>query len=151
MKWLNKKKTDEIWASLKRSNMKLLVWSLRRFFFCVCLFADAPDDDKKKFFCRCSFRDVLVNNAVANMPRHSSLSVTVCEPAAMSEAVVMEASRADGFLESSCAVGDSAASLDDAILDTAKYVHINTFTLTPLSRDTWFPTWALEEGSFLPV
>lgn len=33
MKWLNKKKTDEIWASLKRSNMKLLVWSLRRFFF----------------------------------------------------------------------------------------------------------------------
>lgn len=100
------------------------------------------------FFCTCSFRDVLHNNTVADMPHHLSLSVTVCEPTAMSEAVVMEASRADGFLESSCAVGDSAASLDDAILDTAKYVHINTFTLTPLS---WFPTWVLEEGSFQPV
>lgn len=55
------------------------------------------------------------------MPRRSCLSVTVCEPSAMSEAVVMvEASRGGGFLESSCAVGNSSASLDDAIVDTAK-------------------------------
>lgn len=44
-----------------------------------------------------------------------SVSVTVCEPGAMSEAVAMESSSAGGILESSC-----AASLDDAIVDTAK-------------------------------
>lgn len=44
-----------------------------------------------------------------------SVSVTVCEPGAMSEAVAMESSSAGGILESSC-----AASLDDAIADTAK-------------------------------
>ncbi|XP_047443161.1 long-chain-fatty-acid--CoA ligase ACSBG2 isoform X2 [Mugil cephalus] len=37
----------------------------------------------------------------------------------MSEAVVMEPPRADGFMESSCGTGDSAASLDDGIVDTA--------------------------------
>ena len=63
---------------------------------------------------------------LSNEPCHSSLlSVTVCEPTAMSEAVVME-SRAGGFLESSCGAGDSAASLDDGIVDAAKYVHTNT-------------------------
>lgn len=55
-------------------------------------------------------------------PRHSSLSVTVCEPTAMSEAGVREASSAGGLLESSCAVGDSSAWLDDAVLDATKYV-----------------------------
>lgn len=49
MKWLNKKKTDEIWASLKRSNMKLLVWSLRRFFF-VFVFLQMHLMMIKKFF-----------------------------------------------------------------------------------------------------
>lgn len=44
-----------------------------------------------------------------------SVSVTVCEPGAMSEAVAIESSSAGGILESSC-----AASLDDAIVDTAK-------------------------------
>lgn len=53
------------------------------------------------------------------MPRRSCLSVTVCEPSAMSEAVVMEASTGGSFLKSSCAVGDSSASLD-AVVDTAK-------------------------------
>uniref|UniRef100_A0A3Q3W420 Long-chain-fatty-acid--CoA ligase ACSBG2 n=1 Tax=Mola mola TaxID=94237 RepID=A0A3Q3W420_MOLML len=59
------------------------------------------------------------------------LSVTECAPAAMSEAV--ETSRVDGFRESSCAVGARAASLNDGAVDTAKYVHVNTFTLKPLS------------------
>lgn len=58
--------------------------------------------------------------AFADVPRHSCLSVTVCEPSAMSEAVVMEASSGGSFLQSSCAVGDSSASLNDAIVDTAK-------------------------------
>lgn len=40
----------------------------------------------------------------------------------MSEAVVMGPPRTDGFLESSCGAGDSAASLDDGVVDTAKYV-----------------------------
>lgn len=44
-----------------------------------------------------------------------SVLVTVCEPGAMSEAVAVESSSAGGILESSC-----AASLDDAIVDTAK-------------------------------
>lgn len=47
------------------------------------------------------------------------MQLTVCEPTAMSEAAGMEPPRAVGFLESSCGVGDSAASLDDAIVDTA--------------------------------
>lgn len=67
---------------------------------------------------------MLVKYTAANKP--SSLSVTVCEPAAMSEAAVMEPHRAGGFLESSCGVADSAASLDDGIMDTAKYVRTNT-------------------------
>ncbi|XP_030289549.1 long-chain-fatty-acid--CoA ligase ACSBG2 isoform X1 [Sparus aurata] len=47
------------------------------------------------------------------------MRLTLCESTDMSEAVVMEPPRADGFLESSCGVGDSAASLDDCIVDTA--------------------------------
>ena len=53
----------------------------------------------------------------------SPLSVTACEATAMSEAVVMDPPRADGFLESQCGAGDIAGSLDDVIVDTAKYVH----------------------------
>lgn len=45
--------------------------------------------------------------------------MTLCEPA-MSEAVVLEPAGPGGLLESSC-----AASLDDGIVDTAKYVHTN--------------------------
>lgn len=70
--------------------------------------------------------DVFVENTVANKPCRSSLSVTACEPTAMSEAVVMEPPRTGGFLESSCGAGSSAASLDDGIVDTAKYVQANT-------------------------
>lgn len=50
----------------------------------------------------------------------------------MSEAVVMEPPRPGGFLESSCSTGDSAASLDDGIVDTVKYVHTQ--------QDTHFDT-----------
>ena len=69
--------------------------------------------------------DAALKYTVANEPCPASLSVTLCESTDMSEAVVMEPPRADGFLESSCGVGDSAASLDDCIVDTAKYVHAN--------------------------
>ncbi|XP_042273566.1 long-chain-fatty-acid--CoA ligase ACSBG2 isoform X2 [Thunnus maccoyii] len=47
------------------------------------------------------------------------MQLTACEPTTMSEAVVMEPPRPGGFLESSCGTGDSAASLDDGIVDTA--------------------------------
>lgn len=46
-------------------------------------------------------------------------SVTDCEPTAMSEPVVIEPPRAGGLLGTTCK-GDSAASLDDGIADTAK-------------------------------
>lgn len=45
----------------------------------------------------------------------------------MSEAEVMEAPRASGFLESSCGAGNSAASLDDVYV--AKYVDNNLISL----------------------
>jgi len=48
----------------------------------------------------------------------------------MSEAVVTEPSQAGGFLESSCGAGDSAASFDDGIVDTAKYVNTNILLQT---------------------
>ncbi|XP_035503467.1 long-chain-fatty-acid--CoA ligase ACSBG2 isoform X2 [Scophthalmus maximus] len=66
----------------------------------------------------------------------STLPVTVCEPTA--EAVVMEPPRPDGFLGSPCGAGDSAASLDDVVVDTAKYVH----TKTQNHHDTMV-SWAL--------
>ncbi|XP_076580356.1 long-chain-fatty-acid--CoA ligase ACSBG2 [Chaetodon auriga] len=47
------------------------------------------------------------------------MQLTVCEPTTMSEAVVMEPPRANGLLKSSCGAGNSAASLDDDIVDTA--------------------------------
>lgn len=50
--------------------------------------------------------------------------MTACELTTTSEAVVMEPPRAGGLLES-CGTGDSAASLDDVIVDTAKYVNTN--------------------------
>lgn len=46
------------------------------------------------------------------------MQLTACEPCAMSEAVVMEPPQEGGLLESRGA-GDSSASLDDCILDTA--------------------------------
>ncbi|KAM3876318.1 long-chain-fatty-acid--CoA ligase ACSBG2 [Diretmus argenteus] len=45
--------------------------------------------------------------------------VTVCEPTAASEAVVMDPARDGGFLQSSCGAEDSAASLADGAVDTA--------------------------------
>ncbi|KAM9849145.1 long-chain-fatty-acid--CoA ligase ACSBG2 [Aulostomus maculatus] len=47
------------------------------------------------------------------------MRLTVCEPTAMSEAVVMVPPQSDGFMESSCGAGDSAASLEDAVVDVA--------------------------------
>lgn len=44
-----------------------------------------------------------------------SNSETVCEPGVISEAVAVQSSSAGGIMELSC-----AASLDDAIVDTAK-------------------------------
>lgn len=78
------------------------------------------------------FLQMLINDAplkytVANELCPGPLSVTLCESTEMSEAVVMEPPRADGFLDSSCGVGDSAASLDDCIVDTAKYVRANAY------------------------
>lgn len=87
---------------------------------------------------------MFVDDPVTYASCHSSLSVTECAPAAMSEAV--ETSRVDGFRESSRAVGARAASLNDGAVDTAKYVHVNTFTLKPLSGKLCFPSWVLEEG-----
>lgn len=54
---------------------------------------------------------------IFNAPNKHCVSITetVCEPGAMSEPVAIESSSAGGIVESSC-----AASLDDAILDTAK-------------------------------
>ncbi|XP_037553914.1 long-chain-fatty-acid--CoA ligase ACSBG2 [Nematolebias whitei] len=46
------------------------------------------------------------------------MQLTACEPAAISEAVVMEPPQAGGFQEP-CGAGDRAASLDDVIVDTA--------------------------------
>lgn len=45
--------------------------------------------------------------------------MTDCEPTTMSEPVVIEPPRAGGLLGTTCK-GDSAASLDDGIADTAK-------------------------------
>lgn len=89
---------------------------------------------------------MLVSGTVAHMPRHSSLSVTVCEPTAMSEAGVREASSAGGLLESSCAVGDSSAWLDDAAKYVRKQVSLNTTVSTSL-----VPILVAEEGSFLSL
>lgn len=50
--------------------------------------------------------------------------MTACEPTTVSEAVVMEPPQAGGF-QGSCGAGDGAASLDDVIVDTAKYVDGN--------------------------
>lgn len=47
------------------------------------------------------------------------MRLTACEPTAMSEAEMMEPPKASGILESSCRAGDSPASLDDGIVDTA--------------------------------
>ncbi|XP_030583871.1 long-chain-fatty-acid--CoA ligase ACSBG2 [Archocentrus centrarchus] len=47
------------------------------------------------------------------------MQLTLCESTTTTEAGVMEPPRAAGFLESSCVTGDSAASLDDGIVDTA--------------------------------
>lgn len=55
---------------------------------------------------------------------HLSPAVTACEPSAMSEPVVVEPPKAGGTLES-CGAGDRSASLDDGIVDTAKYVNKN--------------------------
>ncbi|XP_019954091.1 long-chain-fatty-acid--CoA ligase ACSBG2 [Paralichthys olivaceus] len=44
------------------------------------------------------------------------MKLTACEPT--TEAVAMEPPRADSFLKSPCDVGDSAASLDDVIVDS---------------------------------
>lgn len=60
-------------------------------------------------------------NTGHQQPVRSSFSVTDCEPTAMSDPVVIETSRADNLLGSTCK-GDSAASLDDGIVDTAKWV-----------------------------
>lgn len=49
----------------------------------------------------------------------------------MSEAGVTEPPREVGFLESPCVTADSAASLDDGIVDTAKYVNTS---YTPLNE-----------------
>uniref|UniRef100_A0A1A8IEP3 Long-chain-fatty-acid--CoA ligase ACSBG2 n=1 Tax=Nothobranchius kuhntae TaxID=321403 RepID=A0A1A8IEP3_NOTKU len=46
------------------------------------------------------------------------MQLTACEPTTTSEAVVMEPPHAAGFLES-CGAGDSAASFDDLVVDTA--------------------------------
>lgn len=93
---------------------------------------------------------MLVSATVAHMPHHSSLSVTVCEPTAMSEAGVREASSAGGLLESSCAVGDSSAWLDDAVLDAAKYVRKQVCPDTTVSTSL-ISILVAEEGSFLSL
>uniref|UniRef100_A0A3B5LQM1 Long-chain-fatty-acid--CoA ligase ACSBG2 n=1 Tax=Xiphophorus couchianus TaxID=32473 RepID=A0A3B5LQM1_9TELE len=55
-------------------------------------------------------------------------SLTACEPSAMSEPVVVEPPKAGGTLES-CGAGDRSASLDDGIVDTAKYEEVATSEL----------------------
>lgn len=74
---------------------------------------------KKSFKSNC----VLLSseNTGHRQPVRSSFSVTDCEPTAMSDPVVIETSRADGLLRSTCK-GHSTASLDDGIVDTAKWV-----------------------------
>lgn len=86
-------------------------WFLKRFFNGFAFLPSCTTVTFPRFL----FRHVLIRNTATNKPGHSSLSVTVCEPSTMSEAAVMESSSAGGLLESSC-----AASLDDAIVDTAK-------------------------------
>ncbi|CAB1324284.1 unnamed protein product, partial [Coregonus sp. 'balchen'] len=46
------------------------------------------------------------------------MHLIVCEPAAMSTAVVMDPPRDDSNLQSSCGTGDSIASLDDVTMDS---------------------------------
>lgn len=76
-------------------------------------------------------------------PLSNSPPVIVCEPAAMSTAVVMDPPRDDSNLQSSCVTGDSIASLDEVTMDsTAKYVP----GLKPLSlvwwRDSCLDCWS---------